>query len=77
MKVLSVVSNKRYSKELITHKQNVHVEVLELEAFECENCKFDGDSIKVMKKHVIEKQVNKNTDNKSACTARNFKCGKR
>ena len=74
---MPICSKKRYSNELITHKRNVHVEVLELEAFKCENCKFDGDSIKVMKEHVIEKQVNKNTDNKFACTERNFKCGKR
>ena len=66
----------RNQNNLKKHNQEVEEEEIEIEAYECDNCGFEGSDIETMKEHVIEKHAKKNKENQFTCTDCNYKCSK-
>ena len=65
-------------EEIERHVQETHgSEVIEVEAFECEYCDFEGRDMYLMMEHVIEKHTKKDVNNQFNCDDCSFKCNER
>ena len=58
-------------------QENHKFDIIEIEAYACESCAFEGNDSEVMREHVIEMHTKKDKNKKFACEDCSFKSEKR